>query len=155
MAKECDHASVGILVFKDDKLLLIERKLFPFGFAPPAGHIDQHGTPEQTAKDELREEVGLHTDSVKLETEGKKNNRCRRLNGDWHYWYIYKAEAQGEIRGSPDETKRVDWYSNDQIHSLANRTEQYTAGKISEKDWEDSPGLEVVWLEWFKQLGII
>lgn len=155
MAKECDHASVGILVFKDDKLLLIERKLFPFGFAPPAGHIDQHGSPEQAAKDELQEETGLITDAVKLKTEGKKNNHCRRLNGDWHYWYVYTAEANGEVKGNPDETKKVGWYSVDQISLLAQRTQQYLSGKISEKDWEDSPGLEVVWLEWLKQLKII
>ena len=37
---KCDHTSVGILVWKDSKLLLIERKNFQFGFAPPAGHLD-------------------------------------------------------------------------------------------------------------------
>jgi len=26
--------------WQNDKLLLIERKKFPFGFAPPAGHVD-------------------------------------------------------------------------------------------------------------------
>ena len=41
MVKKCDHTSVGMLVWKNKKILLIERKKAPFGFAPPAGHVDK------------------------------------------------------------------------------------------------------------------
>ena len=72
MAKVCDHTSVGMLVYKDDKILLIERKKYPFGFATPAGHIDNKGSYENAAREELEEEVGLKAKSLKLLTEGKK-----------------------------------------------------------------------------------
>ena len=83
--KKCDHKSVGILVMRDGKLLLIERKKPPFGFAPPAGHIDEHGGFEEAAINELKEEVGLDVLSLKLAAEGRKENPCRRGSA-WHYW---------------------------------------------------------------------
>jgi len=48
--KNCDHTGVGIHVWRNGKLLLIERKKFPFGFAPPAGHVDGRQSFEVAAK---------------------------------------------------------------------------------------------------------
>ncbi len=155
MASECDHTSVGILVWQANRLLLIERKLFPFGFAPPAGHVDAHGDYETAAGEELTEEVGLTPISLKLIAQGRKENHCRRLNGNWHYWKIYEAQAAGQIKPSQDETKQASWYSRDQIHQLASRTERYLNKQVPDTKWENSPGIETVWYEWFKQLGII
>lgn len=155
MTKVCDNKSVGMLIWKNEKLLLIERKLFPFGFAPPAGHVDDKGNFENAAKEEVQEEVGLNLVKLKLLTEGKKNNKCRRDGGSWHYWKIYEAEANGTIKPSQDETKQVGWYSTQQIKELAKRTEEYQLEKISNEKWQDSPGIETVWYEWFKELKII
>ena len=154
MPKECDHKSVGILVWKNQSLLLIERKLFPFGFAPPAGHIDDKGSFEQAAHEELFEEVGLKASELRLMCEGRKENRCRREEGTWHYWKIYEATATGEVVGSKDETKQARFFTKDELLQLAIRTEQYLTGKISDTVWEQSPGIEPVWYEWFKQIGI-
>ncbi|OGM76683.1 hypothetical protein A2210_01515 [Candidatus Woesebacteria bacterium RIFOXYA1_FULL_40_18] len=155
MAKTCDNKSVGMLIWKDGKLLLIERKLFPFGFAPPAGHIDDKGSFENAAKEEVQEEVGLNLIKLKLLTEGKKNNKCRREGGSWHYWKIYEVKANGELKPSHDETKQAGWYDKDDIKKLANKTRLYLEGRILEDKWQESPGLESVWYEWFKELGII
>src|SRR3546814_880586 len=92
---ECDHTSVGMLVWRADKLLLVERRKPPFGYAPPAGHVDDHGSFEEAAHAELEEEVGLHIKSLELLAEGRKDNECRRENGTWHYWKVYKVSAVG------------------------------------------------------------
>lgn len=151
----CDNKSVGMLIRNGDKILLIERKKPPFGFAPPAGHVDNKGSFENAAKEEVAEEVGLTPKEIKLVTEGRKENRCRREGGTWHYWKIYQVETEGNIKRSPDETKQADWFSIDQIKSLAQRTEKYLSGNIPEELWQQSPGIEPVWVEWFKQLGIL
>ena len=78
MAKKCDNKSVGMLVWRDGGLLLIERKKPPFGSALPAGHIDGDNSFEESAKRELQEEVGLETQNIKLLIEGRKENPCRR-----------------------------------------------------------------------------
>lgn len=36
----CNHTSAGVIVRQHDRLLLLERKKFPVGFACPAGHYD-------------------------------------------------------------------------------------------------------------------
>ncbi len=152
--KNCDHTSVGILVWQGEKLLLVERKNFPFGFAPPAGHCDgdDYGI---AAKRELEEEVGLRAKELSLIAEGRKDNPCRRKDGRWHYWKIYQAEVTGELRPNEDETKQASWYTKKQLKELARKTEDYLANKISEEEWQGSPGIEAVWYGWLKKLGII
>jgi len=155
MSKICDHTSVGMLVWKDDKLLLIERAKFPFGFAIPAGHVDGDKTFEESAMRELKEEVGLDTKEIKLVIEGRKENRCRREDGTWHYWKIYEVKIEGNIIRSEDETKQANWYSKNQIKELGSKTERYNKKEISEEEWNKNPGLEPVMHEWFKELKII
>ncbi|MFA5052480.1 MAG: NUDIX domain-containing protein [Parcubacteria group bacterium] len=156
MPDRCDHKSVGMLVWKNDRLLLIERKRFPFGFAPPAGHVDGDGDDfESAAKRELQEEVGLIGNDIKLLTEGRKENHCRREDGNWHYWKIYEVNTNGEIKASEEETKQVGFYDKDELNLLALKTEKYLKGQISREDWEQNPGIEPVWCEWLKELKII
>lgn len=155
MSKECDHKSVGMLVWRDNNLLLIERKRPPFGFAPPAGHLDGDALFEDAAKRELQEEVGLKTENLKLLIEGRKDNPCRRNGGSWHYWKIYEVQASGEIRRSVEETKQAKFVNKELLAELAKKTEQYINKEISDSEWEKSPGLEPVWYEWLKALKII
>ncbi len=144
-----------MIVEKEGKILLIERAKFPKGFACPAGHVDGDPDFETCAKRELKEEVGLEATDLELLIEKRKENPCRREDGTWHYWKVYKAEAKGEIQRSLDETKKAGWYSKDEIRTLGDRTEAYLSGKISEEDWDKNPGLEPIWFEWFKELQII
>ena len=144
-----------MLVWQGQELLLIERRKPPFGFAPPAGHVDDDASFEIAAKRELKEEVGLDTEGIELVTERRKKNKCRREDGSWHYWKICKVQVSGSLQRSKEETKQAHFYSKNDLSKLALRTEQYLSGDISEKDWEKSPGLEPVWLEWLKELKII
>ena len=154
MSKVCDHTSVGILVWQDKKLLLIERKRFPFGFAPPAGHLDGDSFGE-AAKRELKEEVGLNALSLKLLLKEKKDNKCRRDGGNFHNWEIFEAKTQGEIKPSPDETKSAGFYDLDFVKRLAQRTNDYDQGKISDGEWKKNPGLEKAFLDHAEELKII
>ena len=152
MARLCDNKSVGMLVWKDGKLLLIERAKPPYGFAPPAGHVDEFGSFEEAARQELKEEVGLDVVDLQLIGEGRKENQCRREGRSWHYWKIYNVETGGSLERSLDETKQVGWYTKDEIIKLAERTRQYIAGNINDKDWNNNPGIEPVWVEWLQKL---
>lgn len=155
MPKICDHTSVGMIVQKDGKILLIERANFPKGFACPAGHVDGDETYEISAARELKEEVGLDTTDLQLLIDKRKENPCKREGGTWHHWKIYKTEAAGDVVRSLDETKKAGWYSIDETKALAEKTKQYLKGEISEEAWNENPGLEPVWYEWFQELQII
>lgn len=152
--ESCDHKSVGILVWKNNKLLLIERKRPPLGFAPPAGHVDEHGGFLMAAKNELKEEVGLDASGMELVAEGRKDNPCRR-GSKWHYWKIYRAETQGRINPSPQEAKRAGWCSKGNLQKLAERTKRYLSGSTSEAEWQKRPGLELVWYQWLSELNFL
>lgn len=153
--KECDHTSVGMIIKRGDNILIIERRKPPFGFAPPAGHVDDKGSFENAAREEVEEEVGLTAKKISLVAEGRKENHCRREGGSWHYWKVYEVEAEGEIKRSQDEAKQAGWFSAGQIRPLAQKTEKYLASEIPEEKWQRSPGIEPVWLEWFKELRIL
>ena len=144
-----------MIVKKGDEILLIERARFPFGFAIPAGHVDDDATYEDAARRELKEEVGLDAEELMLVKEGKKENVCRREDGTWHYWKIYEVIVSGKIERSVDETKQAGWYTREQIKELAERTERYNRKEIADEEWQDEPGLESVMYEWFKELGLL
>lgn len=155
MSKTCDHTSVGMLVWCDNKLLLIERAKPPFGFAFPAGHVDGDSSFEESAERELREEVGLIAQKMELIAQGRKENPCRREEGTWHYWKVYQVTTTGEIDRSKEETKQAGWYAKEQLKELALKTEKYNAQQISDEEWKENPGLEPIMYEWLKELNII
>jgi len=157
MPKKCDNTSVGLIIKdKDGRFLLNERLKFPPGWAPPAGHLDGDDFKTGLVR-EVKEEVGLDVLKYKLVLDQKFDNHCSR-EGGWHHWQVYKAvEWQGEIALAEGEIKNKKpwWVSRVELIGLVERTEAYVRGKISDEEWQKNPGLEVVWYEIFKILGII
>lgn len=126
-----------MVVERDGKLLLIERKVFPFNYAFPAGHVDKDETYEQAATRELKEEVGLEAADITLIAEGRVENPCSRPGGTWHSWKFYKIVATGEVLRSEQETKQAVWCSKAEINNLP------------------PPGYEPIMFEWLQKKGII
>lgn len=171
MPKICDNRCAGMLVRKGGKLLLIERKKYNFGFAPPAGHLDGM-SPESTAKKELEEEVGLRVEEQKLVLEKDIPNPCRREGGSHHLWFVYEITYwNGLVRPSADETKRYIWADSDTLKVLANKFEEFAKAKglvLTEEnlpilvktlnessEWRNNPGLEPPWYFILKELKLI
>jgi len=152
--KECDNTSVGMIVREEGNLLLIERGRFPFGYAPPAGHLDGNSY-EDAARRELEEEVGLQASEIKLIAQGRKENMCRRDGGSHHDWKIYEVQVSGELDFSPDEVKQGRFYTIEEIKTFSERTHAFLSGSITDEDWQSDPGLEPVWDDWFRELKII
>lgn len=70
----CDHAievyrnptpTVDIIIEIDDKIVLIERKNPPYGWALPGGFVDYGESYETAALREAEEETGLHVTGLK------------------------------------------------------------------------------------------
>lgn len=171
MPKVCDNKSVGVLVWKDGALLMIERKKYNFGYAVPAGHQDGDD-PETTARKELSEEIGLNADTLEKKLELTLPNPCKREGGTHHVWTIFAAkEWGGNIRPSTDETKSYLWASINQIARMVIALEGFARLKSIPLDmenllklvratnedpsWQQNPGLEPPMYFLFKELGII
>ena len=137
--KVCNHTSVGVILTNaSGQMLLIDRKHFPFFFACPAGHLEEGEQPEAGAIREAKEEVGFDVSSLQFALHERFDNPCRRQDGTWHEWWVYRAGFSGELKASQDETKSAGWYCRDEIKALKK------AGK-----------LEPIWQQIFEKLRII
>ncbi len=128
------HYSVGAIIVRDGKYLLVDRLKIPYGFACVAGHVDEGETPEDAIQREIKEESGLKTEKIELlDEEFIDWNECRRgVRG--HYFYVFKTEAGGMVAFNSQETKSIGWYSIDEIKKLT---------------------LEPVWAYLFKKIGLL
>ncbi|PLX22185.1 hypothetical protein C0584_00320 [Candidatus Parcubacteria bacterium] len=128
------HKSVGVIIRNQkDEILMIDRSNIPYGWACPAGHIDEGETPENAMLREAKEETGLDILSYKiLAEEYIEWNECRTAQG--HHWYLYEVLSwKGEVIIEEEEAK--DWAWKD-------------ASKINPDD------LEPVWKYWFDKFNI-
>lgn len=145
--KTCDNKSAGVLIEHDDRLLMFERQTFPPGIAPPAGHIDDHGSAEQAAVAEVQEEVGLTVVGLTLVDWLWLPNRCRRapgLKGVGHEWAIYRARVTGVLDLDEREARNASWWTPGDLGWRARRT------VLGGDD-----GLEPVWCVLLHRLGVI
>jgi len=131
---EKKHYSVGIIIEKDNKILMIDRKNFPFGWACPAGHVDQGETPEEAAQREALEEVGLKIKNLKLISEEPDlKNKCSK-GIKYHHWFGFTGKIKGEPKISQKEAKNWAWVRKEDLKNL---------------------NLEPIWEWWFKKIGWI
>ncbi|WP_395577241.1 NUDIX hydrolase [Streptomyces sp. BK79] len=153
----CDHASVGVLITSPSGLLVFERANPPAGIAPVAGHIDQHGGPEQTARDEVSEEVGLTVTDLHPLLNQWRPNHCRRTTSGLvgHHWWIFQAEVHGSLSPSPREVRALRWIRPDQLQQHALRTAAYAKGCLGRAQFEREPGLEPVWCRFLHDLELV
>ena len=115
-SKELWHESVGVFVHnKENKILFIERTIYPYGFTIPAGHLDKDEAAQQAACRELFEETGIKTDNLKLIFEGALADKCRK-GADYHMWHLYKflLEKDQEIITDESEGKNPVWKNVDE-----------------------------------------
>lgn len=111
------HFSVGALIERNGKYLLIERAKPPLGFAVVAGHVDEGESPEAALAREVKEESGLDLESSSLILEGELDDTCRH-NITVHYWYLYKCTTKGEITANEKETLSIGWYTKEEMQGL-------------------------------------
>lgn len=156
--KSCDHRSVGLIVYREDKILLIERMKFPVGIAAPAGHLDHDLDFVTAGLRELWEETGLIGSNPKLLLDTTLENPCRRwIPNDkisWHHWQILRVDGKGEPNRSLAETKNLFWASPEEVQFLAERTDHYLSRNISAEEWIRHPGFEPVWHELLKRISL-
>jgi len=115
---EVEHWSVGALIERDGKYLLIDRVNPPLGYAGLAGHIDEGETPEETVAREVKEESELLVTKIEYLFGGlDRRDECSR-GATWHHWHAYRVETQGEPVLDEMEAKSMDWYTIEEIKKI-------------------------------------
>jgi 8-oxo-dGTP pyrophosphatase MutT (NUDIX family) len=150
MSEQCDNKSVGVILYDSEQgLLLINRAKPPYGWAAPAGHVDDHGDSTTTAIEEVYEETGLiiAASSLSLAIQNRRiAGECCR-GGVYHDWDVYIASApHGEINTNPDEVQGIMFADQATLHAL------HTQAILSNPQ---NPGLEPVWQTFLSELGYL
>lgn len=128
------HYSVGIIIERGDKILMIDRMKFPFGWTCPAGHIDEGENPREAAIRETQEEIGCKISNLKLLVEiPDLENECRR-GIKFHHWFGFTGTISEIPNPAKDEVKDWKWVKKDELKDL---------------------NLEPIGKWWFKEIGWI
>lgn len=128
------HFSVGAVIKRGNKYLLIDRANPPYGFAGIAGHIDEGENPIEALRREIFEESGLTLTRCKLMFEEViEDNQCAK-GVNTHHWYVFKSNVVGKVARNIRETKSIGLYTLNEIKKI---------------------NLEPVWHYWFKKMNVI
>ena len=96
---QCPPIAADIITEIGDKIVLIERKNFPLGWAIPGGFVDFGETIEQAAMREAREEISLVVEIRALLGVYSRPDRDPRGQT---ITIVYIARASGEPRAADD-----------------------------------------------------
>ncbi len=128
------HYSVGAIIRRDDKYLLIDRVKIPHGYACIAGHRKSDESDEEAVEREVMEESKLVVVRKKLVyAELIPWNTCSK-GMNVHDWKVYECETIGDVLIDPREANSFGWYTKKEITNL---------------------NLEPVWKHFFERLGIL
>lgn len=117
-SKGLAHVSVGAVIKKGDKVLLINRRKFPFAYTIPAGHLEKGESPEECIKREVEEETGLVIVNFELISHYEPIYDPCKGGVDYHEWYLFGAAYPGAGLEMDSEGKEIGFYSPQEIKKL-------------------------------------
>ncbi len=111
------HVSIGAVIVRDNKYLLLDRRRYPFCYAIIAGHLHKGEAPEAGIIREVKEEGSLEVKSLKLIYHGIiDGDKCRR-GADIHEWYLFECNCIGQPEEN-DEAKRIEWLTEEDLRKI-------------------------------------
>lgn len=113
------HESVGVIIKNNqNKIFCLLRKIYPFAYALPAGHLDVGESAAGAAERELMEETQIEVNSlIDLGRFAIHGDECRRGCDD-HVWNLFLFHQPDNLKPQlSDEASSWEWLSADEILS--------------------------------------
>jgi len=130
------NKSVGAIIKNSEgRILLIERRKEPLGWAAPAGHMEEGESPEEAIIREVQEEVGFRVIDLKLvHNEFIKWNICSRGHNG-HDWFVFELLSYtGDFKLEKREAKDYKWVDLNEFNEILEPAWQYIFKKLKYKD---------------------
>jgi 8-oxo-dGTP diphosphatase len=105
--------TVDIIIRLGEKIVLIERKNEPKGWALPGGFVDYGESLEEAAIREAGEETGLELKDLRQFGAYSDPDRDPRQH---NISFVFTAEGKGELRGG-DDAARAELFSMEELPS--------------------------------------
>ena len=123
--------SCGCIIFKDDKVLLIQQTQGHWGF--PKGHVEEGETEAETAKREVKEETNV---DVEIDESKRYVETYKMPNGVMKdVIYFVAKPIGGEIKKQEEEVKNIKWLTFDEaINTITYENTKELFKKVIEKD---------------------
>ena len=115
MQEEKTRVGIGVMIFKDDKVLLGKRKGSHGAgeYAFPGGHLEYMESFEECARREIREECGLEITDIRFQLLANIIQYAPK-----HYVHIGLTASwvsgEPEVR-EPEKSESWDWYALDNL----------------------------------------
>ena len=105
------HTSVGMIIEKEGKILMMDRKKFPLGWACPAGHKEEKENPSEAAIRETLEESGIEVEECEeIFHEFVSWNECD-VGEKGHDWFVFKASKwNGKAKKEDEEAHSFQFF---------------------------------------------
>ena len=106
------RVGVGLLIFKDGKVLMGKRKgAHGSGeHSGPGGHLEHLESIEECARRETREETGIEIPEESMEYYGEVYVRYPEMDYTFHM-FVYKPEVLPKVTVNPEEHAGYTWVS--------------------------------------------
>lgn len=117
------------IVIRDNKILLIERKNAPFGWAFPGGFVDEGESTEAAAIRELKEETGLTGGTPILLHVASEPDRDPRQHVVSIIYLMIGAEGEPV---AADDAKNFGWFDLRDLPEMAFDHKEIVENKIGD-----------------------
>lgn len=105
------HITIGSLISKGNKILLINRKRFPYGLSLPTGHLCYHEKIKEALERTVFNKTGLHIRSSRNILHDTLFDQCK-YGGELHEWYLFECK----VAGKPLQTEEDNiWVSKNEL----------------------------------------
>lgn len=90
------HINVGAIVKRKNRILLINRRDYPYGLCFPVGHLKFGESINDALKRKVLEDTSLTITSKKLVFHETFPHQCKD-GGELHEWYIYECKTADDL----------------------------------------------------------
>lgn len=109
------HWTVGALIERDDRFLLLHKRQWPFLWDILAGHLEVDEDPAVAVGREVQEESGLELRDPRLVFRREIfPDPCRR-GALVHEWSVYRGNADGLLRPDASEVRELRWVTRKEM----------------------------------------